>query len=139
MTAPGPDGATRREGAPGIRPPTLLVEDLRKSYGAVPAVDGISFQVAPGEIVGLLGPNGAGKTTTINMILGVLSPTSGAIRIDGLELAPPPLRGAAAHELRSGLRAASRQPDGLGEPPRIRPPVRRAERRRARRGAARRI
>ena len=69
------------------RPPILLVEELRKSYGAVPAVDGISFQIAPGEIVGLLGPNGAGKTTTINMILGVLSPTSGAIRIDGLELA----------------------------------------------------
>ncbi len=87
MTAPGPDGATRREGAPGIRPPILLVEDLRKSFGAIAAVDGISFQVAPGEIVGLLGPNGAGKTTTINMILGVLSPTSGAIRIDGLDLA----------------------------------------------------
>jgi ABC-2 type transport system ATP-binding protein len=82
-----PDSTRRLEGAPGGRPPILLVEDLRKSYGAVAAVDGISFQVAPGEIVGLLGPNGAGKTTTINMILGVLSPTSGAIRIDGLDLA----------------------------------------------------
>ncbi len=80
-----PDRAPRAGAAPG-RAPILAVEDLRKSYGAVAAVDGVSFQVAPGEIVGLLGPNGAGKTTTINMILGVLSPTSGAIRIDGLDL-----------------------------------------------------
>jgi ABC-2 type transport system ATP-binding protein len=85
--ARSPDSARQLEAASGGRPPVLLVEDLRKSYGAVAAVDGISFQVAPGEIVGLLGPNGAGKTTTINMILGVLSPTSGAIRIDGLDLA----------------------------------------------------
>src|SRR5581483_3406872 len=58
-----------------------------KSYGAVAAVDRISFQVRRNEIVGLLGPNGAGKTTTINMILGVLEPTSGSIGIDGLDLA----------------------------------------------------
>jgi ABC-2 type transport system ATP-binding protein len=67
--------------------PVLAVEDLRKSFGETVAVDGVSFEVAPGEIVGLLGPNGAGKTTTINMILGVLAPTSGTIRVDGLELA----------------------------------------------------
>jgi ABC-2 type transport system ATP-binding protein len=51
------------------------------------AVDGISFDVGQGEIVGLLGPNGAGKTTTINMILGVLEPTSGTIRIEGSDIA----------------------------------------------------
>src|SRR5499433_1477056 len=51
------------------------------------AVDGISFDVARNEIVGLLGPNGAGKTTTINMILGVLAPTSGSIRIEGIDVA----------------------------------------------------
>jgi ABC-2 type transport system ATP-binding protein len=50
-------------------------------------VDAISFSVQLGEIVGLLGPNGAGKTTTINMILGALEPTSGAILIDGVDLA----------------------------------------------------
>jgi ABC-2 type transport system ATP-binding protein len=51
------------------------------------AVDAISFRVSPGEIVGLLGPNGAGKTTTINMILGVLAPTSGQVRIGGVDVA----------------------------------------------------
>jgi ABC-2 type transport system ATP-binding protein len=79
----------RARAGPGrtLRVPILSVEDLRKIYGGVAAVDGVSFEVAPGEIVGLLGPNGAGKTTTINMILGVLSPTSGTIRVDGLDLA----------------------------------------------------
>jgi len=65
----------------------LDVSNLRKLYGATVAVDGISFQVRPNEIVGLLGPNGAGKTTTINMILGVLEPDGGAIRIDDRDLA----------------------------------------------------
>ena len=66
----------------------LRVTDLRKVYGTdVVAVDHVSFRVAPNEIVGLLGPNGAGKTTTINMILGVLTPTSGSIVIDGIDIA----------------------------------------------------
>ena len=57
----------------------LRVEGLRKEFGGTAAVDGVSFAVRPGEIVGLLGPNGAGKTTTISMILGVLEPTAGTI------------------------------------------------------------
>jgi ABC-2 type transport system ATP-binding protein len=65
----------------------LSVIDLCKQYGKTVAVDDISFQVARNEIVGLLGPNGAGKTTTINMILGVLEPTSGSIRIEGIDVA----------------------------------------------------
>jgi ABC-2 type transport system ATP-binding protein len=65
----------------------LQVRDLRKQYGETVAVDGISFSVAPREIVGLLGPNGAGKTTTINMILGVLEPTSGSIEACGIDVA----------------------------------------------------
>ena len=65
----------------------LTVTDLCKSYGTTVAVDSLSFQVRGGEIVGLLGPNGAGKTTTINMILGVLEPTSGTIRIYDLDIA----------------------------------------------------
>jgi ABC-2 type transport system ATP-binding protein len=65
----------------------LTVTDVRKVYGETVAVDSVSFSVQLGEIVGLLGPNGAGKTTTINMILGVLQPTSGTISIDGVDLA----------------------------------------------------
>ena len=64
----------------------LSVQGLTKRYGATTAVDGISFSVRRNEIVGLLGPNGAGKTTTINMVLGVLAPSSGSIRIDGIDL-----------------------------------------------------
>jgi len=67
--------------------PALVVERLAKSFGALKAVDSISFRVTSGEIVGLLGPNGAGKTTTISMILGVLAPTSGRIEIEGIDLA----------------------------------------------------
>ena len=65
----------------------LSVTGLRKRYGETLAVDGVSFAVRRGEIVGLLGPNGAGKTTTINMVLGVLAPTEGRIAIEGIDLA----------------------------------------------------
>jgi ABC-2 type transport system ATP-binding protein len=67
--------------------PVLRVSELCKSYSSLVAVDHISFELRRGEIVGLLGPNGAGKTTTINMILGVLAPTSGTIHVGGLDLA----------------------------------------------------
>ncbi|MGB9030815.1 MAG: ABC transporter ATP-binding protein [Acidobacteriaceae bacterium] len=67
--------------------PILSVSHLSKQYGELRAVDDLSFAVSPHEILGLLGPNGAGKTTTINMILGVLEPTSGSIAIDGCDLA----------------------------------------------------
>jgi ABC-2 type transport system ATP-binding protein len=65
----------------------LSVTGLRKEYGNLVAVDGISFSVGRNEIVGLLGPNGAGKTTTINMILGVLQPSAGTIHVDAIDLA----------------------------------------------------
>jgi ABC-2 type transport system ATP-binding protein len=65
----------------------LGVSDLCKSYSQVVAVEQVSFAVRSREIVGLLGPNGAGKTTTINMILGVLAPTRGAITIGGIDVA----------------------------------------------------
>ncbi|HQI01549.1 MAG TPA: ABC transporter ATP-binding protein [Deltaproteobacteria bacterium] len=71
------------------RPPAakvLSVRDLRKHYGDLVAVDGISFEVSPREIVGLLGPNGAGKTTTLDMILGVLELTSGEISVEGIDI-----------------------------------------------------
>ncbi len=66
--------------------PVLEVKNLSKRYREVRAVDDVSFSVGKGEIVGLLGPNGAGKTTTINMILGVLEPSAGAISIDGIDV-----------------------------------------------------
>jgi ABC-2 type transport system ATP-binding protein len=68
------------------RAKVLAVSALCKQYGDLIAVDGISFDLESNEIVGLLGPNGAGKTTTINMILGVLEPTSGSIQIEGLDI-----------------------------------------------------
>lgn len=68
-------------------PKVLSVRELRKQYGPTIAVDGVSFEVNRNEIVGLLGPNGAGKTSTINMILGVLEPTSGTILVEGDDIA----------------------------------------------------
>ncbi len=67
-------------------PPAILVQDLSKHYGPVRAVDGISFTVARGATCALLGGNGAGKTTTIAMLLGLLLPTGGRIRILGEEV-----------------------------------------------------
>jgi ABC-2 type transport system ATP-binding protein len=67
--------------------PALKASHLCKRYGTLAAVENVSFEVQRGEIVGLLGPNGAGKTTTINMVLGVLQPSSGSVEIEGIDLA----------------------------------------------------
>ncbi len=64
----------------------LTVRNLSKSFGSQPAVRGISFSIARGEIFGLLGPNGAGKSTTISMLAGLVAPSGGQITIDGLDL-----------------------------------------------------
>jgi len=61
----------------------LQVIGLKKAYGDLIAVDGVSFDVAKGETIGLLGPNGAGKTTTVSMIAGLIAPDSGQVLIDG--------------------------------------------------------
>ncbi|MCL5267078.1 MAG: ATP-binding cassette domain-containing protein [Bacteroidetes bacterium] len=64
----------------------LQIAALRKSYGSTRALDGVSFEVKPGEIFGLLGPNGAGKTTTIRISLGIIEPDSGTVLFNGKEL-----------------------------------------------------
>jgi ABC-2 type transport system ATP-binding protein len=64
----------------------LVVNGLRKNFGARTAVDGVSFTIAAGEIYGLLGPNGAGKTTSISMIAGILQRDAGEITIDGIDI-----------------------------------------------------
>lgn len=64
----------------------VRVENLAKTFGATAAVAGVSFNVYEGEICGLLGPNGAGKTTTIQMILDLITPSSGTIRIFGRDI-----------------------------------------------------
>src|SRR5438046_5682880 len=69
----------------------ILVDHFTRAYGAFTAVNDLSCTVGAGEIVGLIGPNGAGKTTTLRSLAGILKPTSGAVRIDGYDLAVQPL------------------------------------------------
>jgi branched-chain amino acid transport system ATP-binding protein len=63
--------------------PLLKVTDLKKAYGAIQAVGGVSFEVMPGEIFGVIGPNGSGKTTMFNSVLGQISPDAGSIELHG--------------------------------------------------------
>jgi ABC-2 type transport system ATP-binding protein len=68
-----------------MQEPIIVIDQLKKSYGKIQAVKGISMSVERGEIFGFLGPNGAGKTTTIRCMLDVIRPTSGTIRVLGLD------------------------------------------------------
>ena len=69
----------------------ISATELTKLYGDFTAVRGISFHVAPGEILGLVGPNGAGKTTTLRCLAGIISPTSGTIVVDGHDMRGDPI------------------------------------------------
>jgi ABC-2 type transport system ATP-binding protein len=69
----------------------IRIESLVKTYGGIPAVQGLSLSVGSGEILGLVGPNGAGKTTTLRCLAGILPPTSGRIEIAGCDLAAEPV------------------------------------------------
>jgi ABC-2 type transport system ATP-binding protein len=87
-TAPRPAGPRPGRSDPG---PVIEVRDVYKAYGAVKAVNGVSFEVGAGEIFGLLGPNGAGKTTTMEMLEGLHRPDSGTLRVLGLDIANQPV------------------------------------------------
>ncbi len=69
---------------------TIAIRDLVKTYGTFTAVDGVTLDVAPGEIHGFLGPNGAGKTTTLRMIAGLLKPTAGCVHVNGHDVVKEP-------------------------------------------------
>lgn len=69
----------------------IELKNVTKKFGAAPVVDGLSFEVKKGEIIGFLGPNGAGKTTTMRMITGFFPPTSGTVKVAGFDVAEKPL------------------------------------------------
>lgn len=71
--------------------PSLEVRDLNKSYRGRKVVNSVSFSIAPGEVAGLLGPNGAGKTTTFHMVIGLTSPESGSVHLNGEEITSLPM------------------------------------------------
>ncbi len=74
-----------------VSPPLAIsVHNLTKKFGDFTAVDGVSFDVQPGEVVGYLGPNGSGKTTTIRMLCGLLSPTEGSAEVMGVDVVRDP-------------------------------------------------
>src|SRR6266545_3439229 len=82
------DVAAHRSGLRGT--PIIVARDLRKRYGSLQAVDGVSFEVAEGEVFGILGPNGAGKTTTLEMIEGMRPIDSGSAIVDGIDVSADP-------------------------------------------------
>jgi ABC-2 type transport system ATP-binding protein len=79
-------------GADDTLPLVIAIHDLTKKYGQFTAVDRVSLEVRRGEIFGFLGPNGAGKTTTIRILAGLSLPTSGEVRVDGLDIHRDSLR-----------------------------------------------
>jgi len=79
--------------------PVLTAQDLRRSFGGVPAVDGVSFDVSPGEIVALIGPNGSGKSTTANIVTGALRCDEGRLTIGGDDVTNRPAHTIARHGL----------------------------------------
>jgi branched-chain amino acid transport system ATP-binding protein len=72
-------------------PPLLRVDQLVKRFGGFRALDGVSFHLAPGEVLGLVGPNGSGKTTCINVISGLYAPDGGSVMFDGASIGATPM------------------------------------------------
>lgn len=78
-----PLGGSAAHAVASVGAPLLKVTDLKKAYGAIQAVGGVSFEVQPGEIFGVIGPNGSGKTTLFNSMLGQITPNAGKIELKG--------------------------------------------------------
>jgi ABC-2 type transport system ATP-binding protein len=83
---PGSIASERLASADGHRTPAIDIRDLKKEYNGVNAVDGLTISVPAGCFFGFLGPNGAGKTTTIRMLVGLAQPTSGSMKVLGLDM-----------------------------------------------------
>ena len=105
--------------------PLLQVSGLVKRFGGLVAVNDISFDIAPGEILGLIGPNGSGKSTVMSLIMGIHRPNRGSVKVAGVEVAGWP-----SHRIaRQGVglvfqhSAAAASPDGAREHP-VRPAAR---------------
>lgn len=71
--------------------PAIAVEEVRKAYGTAEALAGVTLEVARGEVFGYVGPNGAGKTTTLKIVAGLIRPTSGRVRVAGIDVVERPL------------------------------------------------
>src|SRR5262249_2525265 len=94
LPASGPYDRRSRHAPAGaavsVAAPAIAVEGLRKAYGERVAVDGISFNVEPGEVLGILGPNGAGKTTTVEILEGLRSADAGTAHVAGIDVLHDP-------------------------------------------------
>ena len=88
----------------------VRLQEVAKSFGEVLAVDGVSFSIDRGEVVGFLGPNGAGKTTTIRLLTGFLRPTTGRVQLFGHDMSRPP-------QARPALARLGFAPDSAGLDP----------------------
>ncbi len=115
-TAPIQPGAADPKGSAAIE-----VERLVRVYKTTRAVDDVSFRIARGSITGLLGGNGAGKTTTIAMIMGLVLPTSGRVRVLGHAMPERKRRGARPDEFRKSLCRHADAAHGAAEPHHVRP------------------
>jgi len=69
-----------------MKRPEILIENLKKNFEDVTAIDGLSLEIEKGELFGLLGPNGAGKTTVIKVLCGLIKPTSGSVHVGGFDV-----------------------------------------------------
>jgi len=85
-----PHGVAMLESSDGAGGPAVQTERLRKTFGALVAVDALDLTIHRGEVFGLLGPNGSGKTTTIRMLCGLMAPTSGRAQVAGIDVAEDP-------------------------------------------------